>query len=74
MGDLRARAAEVLASVDVVAAEDTRVTGKLLERVGVRARMVSYRDDERAPVAPTLVARIARRRERRAGERCRHAD
>lgn len=41
LGDLSERARETLAGVDVVAAEDTRRTGKLLAHLGVRSRMVS---------------------------------
>jgi 16S rRNA (cytidine1402-2'-O)-methyltransferase len=41
LGDLSERARETLASVDLVAAEDTRRTGKLLAHIGVKARMVS---------------------------------
>lgn len=58
MGDLSPRAAEVLGSVDVVAAEDTRVTGKLLARVGAKARMVSYREQTEHRWADELVARM----------------
>jgi 16S rRNA (cytidine1402-2'-O)-methyltransferase len=36
------RALEVLAAVDLVAAEDTRLTRRLLDRHAVRARLVSY--------------------------------
>lgn len=41
LGDLSERARETLASVELVAAEDTRRTGKLLAHVGVRAKMLS---------------------------------
>ncbi|HKE53406.1 MAG TPA: 16S rRNA (cytidine(1402)-2'-O)-methyltransferase [Actinomycetota bacterium] len=41
LGDLSERARETLASVDLVAAEDTRRTGKLLAHIGVRAKMLS---------------------------------
>ena len=41
LGDLSERARETLESVDLVAAEDTRRTGKLLAHIGVKARMVS---------------------------------
>ena len=41
LGDLSERARETLSSVDLVAAEDTRRTGKLLAHIGVKARMVS---------------------------------
>jgi 16S rRNA (cytidine1402-2'-O)-methyltransferase len=41
LGDVTRRAAEVLGSVDVVLAEDTRRTGGLLKHLGVSARMIS---------------------------------
>jgi 16S rRNA (cytidine1402-2'-O)-methyltransferase len=42
LGDMTDRARETLASVDVVAAEDTRRTGRLLAHFGIQARMVSF--------------------------------
>ncbi|MEI6871824.1 MAG: 16S rRNA (cytidine(1402)-2'-O)-methyltransferase, partial [Verrucomicrobiota bacterium] len=42
LGDISARALEVLRTVDVVAAEDTRHSGNLLRHFEIRARMVSY--------------------------------
>ena len=41
LGDLSARARETLATVDLVVAEDTRRTGKLLATLGIDARMRS---------------------------------
>ena len=41
--DLSARAARVLGEVSAIAAEDTRVTARLLARIGVRKPMLSYR-------------------------------
>jgi len=41
LGDLSERARETLGTVDLVAAEDTRRTGKLLAHIGVKVRMVS---------------------------------
>lgn len=41
LGDVTLRALETLSSVDVIAAEDTRRTRKLLSRHGIRARSVS---------------------------------
>jgi 16S rRNA (cytidine1402-2'-O)-methyltransferase len=55
LGDLSARAADVLGRADVVAAEDTRVTGRMLERFGVRAKLVSYREENERRLAPRLV-------------------
>src|SRR5207253_7845903 len=55
VGDLSARAAATLAAVDVIACEDTRRTGRLLQRLGVRARLLSlYEGNEDARV-PELV-------------------
>ncbi|HMN53489.1 MAG TPA: 16S rRNA (cytidine(1402)-2'-O)-methyltransferase [Sphingopyxis sp.] len=58
LGDVSARAAATLASADVIAAEDTRVTAKLLSHLGLRVPMTPYHDhsDERARAA--LVARM----------------
>ena len=39
--DISLRALDVLAAVDVIAAEDTRVTSKLLARHGIATRMLS---------------------------------
>jgi 16S rRNA (cytidine1402-2'-O)-methyltransferase len=55
LGDLSPRAAEALASADVVAAEDTRRTRILLDHIGVRVELVSYHDhNERARTGPLL--------------------
>ncbi len=44
LGDLSPRAAETLRRADLILAEDTRVTGKLLAHIGARARMIRYDD------------------------------
>ena len=44
LDDLSPRAARTLASVDVVAAEDTRHSGRLLSHLGVQKRMVALHD------------------------------
>ncbi|MGE5227164.1 MAG: 16S rRNA (cytidine(1402)-2'-O)-methyltransferase [Planctomycetaceae bacterium] len=58
LGDLTDRARETLAAVDLIAAEDTRRTGRLLQAIGgVRARLVSFHDaNERGRVAEILRA------------------
>lgn len=58
LGDVTERAAQVLANVDVVAAEDTRVTRRLLARSGVQAKLVSYRDENERTLAPRLVEQL----------------
>ena len=45
LGDLSERAAEVLRNVSMIAAEDTRVTRKLLAHIGAKARAVSYHEN-----------------------------
>jgi len=44
LGDITLRAIDVLGAVAVVACEDTRVTGKLLNHLGFKKRMVRYDD------------------------------
>lgn len=44
LGDMSARAIAILRSADVVAAEDTRHSGRLLQHFGINTRMLSYHD------------------------------
>ncbi len=44
LDDIGARATEVLRSVELIAAEDTRHSRKLLDRIGVGARLLSYHE------------------------------
>jgi 16S rRNA (cytidine1402-2'-O)-methyltransferase len=44
LGDITARAAETLRSVDYILAEDKRVTAKLLAHLAVKAPMTAYHD------------------------------
>lgn len=51
LGDISRRAAEVLAAVDFIIAEDSRFTRKLLSHLGIRKRIVSHyrpREEEQA--------------------------
>ncbi len=61
--DITLRALDVLGKADLVLAEDTRVTGKLLNAHGVKARLQRYDDHMGAKVRPQILARLA------AGER-----
>jgi 16S rRNA (cytidine1402-2'-O)-methyltransferase len=44
LGDLTRRAVEVLSACDLIACEDTRVTGKLLNHIGIKQVMRRYDD------------------------------
>lgn len=56
--DLTDRARRVLGEVDLVAAEDTRTAGRLLQRLGVKVRLVSLFEGNEHARAPHLVAQL----------------
>jgi 16S rRNA (cytidine1402-2'-O)-methyltransferase len=59
LGDVTPRVLDALRDSDVVACEDTRRTGLLLERLGVRARgLVSYHEHNERERAADLVRRV----------------
>ena len=58
LSDITIRALQVLAGADVLACEDTRVTRVLLERYGIRRRMVAYHEHNETEAAPRLVAAL----------------
>jgi 16S rRNA (cytidine1402-2'-O)-methyltransferase len=57
LGDLSPRAAATLSGARLIAAEDTRVTAKLLAHIGVRVPMQSYHDHNDDALRPMLIAR-----------------
>jgi 16S rRNA (cytidine1402-2'-O)-methyltransferase len=59
LGDITVRALEVLAAVDLIACEDTRVTRKLLDRYGIATPLTSYHEHNAAQARPKLLARLA---------------
>jgi 16S rRNA (cytidine1402-2'-O)-methyltransferase len=58
LGDLSPRAADVLARVALIAAEDTRVTAKLLAHIGAKMPMQPYHDHNADAVRPALIERM----------------
>ena len=58
MGDFSFRAVEVLKSVDLVLAEDTRHTRHLLDRYDVATPMSSYHEHNEAKTTPRMVSRL----------------
>lgn len=64
LGDLSPRAVETLSAVDFIAAEDTRVTLKLLNHFAIKKPMTSYFEHNRREKGELIADRIA------AGESC----
>ncbi|MBE6819114.1 MAG: rRNA small subunit methyltransferase 1, partial [Ruminococcaceae bacterium] len=64
LGDLSPRAAQTLEQVDFIAAEDTRVTLKLLNHLGLKKPLVSYFEHNKRERGEAIIARIL------AGESC----
>ena len=56
LGDITLRAIEVLGAAALIACEDTRVTGKLLNHLGLKKRMVRYDDHADASARDRLLA------------------
>ncbi|MDX9861332.1 MAG: 16S rRNA (cytidine(1402)-2'-O)-methyltransferase [Rhodospirillales bacterium] len=56
--DIALRALSVLAAADVVACEDTRVTGRLLAMHGISAPLTPYHEHNAAKVRPILIRRL----------------
>ncbi len=59
MGDLTDRARAILEAVDLVACEDTRTTGAMLTRLGLRRDLVAYHDHNETAAAERLTEEIA---------------
>ena len=58
LGDISARARETLASADFIAAEDTRVTLKLLNHLELKKPLISYYEHNKSFRGEKIVARI----------------
>lgn len=58
LGDLSPRAAEVLTEVTLIAAEDTRVTKRLLQHIGCETRMLSLHDHNESQRVAGLLERL----------------
>ena len=59
-GDLAPRAIEVLSQVNLILAEDTRVSGQILKSVGVLTRMVSFNSHSEVGKAGKVVESLER--------------
>ena len=57
--DISLRALDVLKGCDVIAAEDTRVTSKLLAIHGISKPLIAYNDHNAPEMRPRILARLA---------------
>ena len=64
LGDFSPRGVETLQTADFIAAEDTRVSVKLLNHFGIKTPLVSYHEHNRAAAGQAILARLL------AGESC----
>ena len=64
LGDLSPRAVETLEAVDFIAAEDTRVSVKLLNHFSIKKPLVSYHEHNHVTAGQAILARLL------AGESC----
>ncbi len=64
LGDISQRCRETLEQADFIAAEDTRVSLKLLNHLNIKKPLVSYYEHNRAESGPRIIQRIL------AGETC----
>ena len=58
LGDITLRAIEILREVDVIAAEDTRHSVKLMQHLDIRTPLVSYHDHSHAANVENLLRRL----------------
>jgi len=58
MGDLTARARDVLSHVDLIAAEDTRRTAGMLTQLGVRTELISCHEHNETERAEQIAAKL----------------
>ncbi len=62
LGDMTFRAVEILKTVNLIACEDKRVSGRLLNHYGIKGRLVTYNDPNKFKSTPGIIDKL------RAGE------
>lgn len=58
LGDVTVRALTVLLSADLVLCEDTRVTHRLLDRYGLKPKLLAYHEHNASAVRPRILERL----------------
>ena len=59
LGDISQRALEVLENCDIIAAEDTRHTQKLLMHFGIKKPLISYYEHNKTTRGPLLIEKLS---------------
>lgn len=59
LGDISRRAKETIAAADLIACEDTRITGKLLNAYLIKKPMLPYHEHNAAGQRPKILSKIA---------------
>lgn len=59
LADLSPRAQQILADVDLIAAEDTRHTGRLLQHFNIKASLISVHDHNERQRADLIIERLS---------------
>ena len=62
LGDLSPRALKILDGVDLIAAEDTRVTGALLSHFGVRKKLLALHEHNEGEATAEVIDQLRRDR------------
>jgi len=62
LGDMSARAIEVLGQVDLIASEDTRKTGRLLQRFAIDTPQVPFHEHNEQAMVEQLISQLRRGR------------
>jgi len=58
LGDISARALDWLRAADIVACEDSRVSGRLLQHFGIAKKLIIYHDHNAEEVRPVLLRHL----------------
>ncbi len=58
LGDMTIRGLATLAAADAILCEDTRTTAKLLERYGIRTKLLPYHEHNAAKVRPGILEKL----------------
>lgn len=60
LGDITFRALDILKRADIILCEDTRTSGKLLSRYGVKTKRIAYHEHNAAKMRPEIMERLAK--------------